>query len=96
MDIDEYLKSGDGNYTGIILEQLGVGEAADRDRRILELRYGLVDGKAHTLEEVGRKVGVTRERVRQLQSRAIRKLSHPTRTRAIIEAMTIGRRSRLD
>ena len=49
-----------------------------REVRILQLRYGLFDGQAYTLEEVGRKVGVTRERVRQIESQALNRLRHPS------------------
>ncbi len=54
---------------------------SDRERQVLELRYGLVDGKDHTLEEVGQFFNVTRERIRQIESKALRKLRHPTRSR---------------
>jgi RNA polymerase primary sigma factor len=50
---------------------------SDREMRILELRYGLKDGREHTLEEVGQKFNVTRERIRQIELKAIRKLQHP-------------------
>ncbi len=53
----------------------------DREREVLELRYGLIDGKDHTLEEVGQYFKVTRERIRQIESKALRKLRHPTRSR---------------
>jgi RNA polymerase primary sigma factor len=49
-----------------------------REMRILQLRYGLLDGQAYTLEEVGRKVGVTRERVRQIETQALNRLRHPS------------------
>jgi RNA polymerase primary sigma factor len=49
-----------------------------REVRILQLRYGLLDGQAYTLEEVGRKVGVTRERVRQIEAQALNRLRHPS------------------
>jgi RNA polymerase primary sigma factor len=49
-----------------------------REVRILQLRYGLLDGKAYTLEEVGRKMGVTRERVRQIEAQALTRLRHPS------------------
>src|SRR5438874_1464141 len=52
---------------------------ADRERKILELRYGLLDGFPRTLEEVGRQYNVTRERIRQIEAKALRKLRHPTR-----------------
>jgi RNA polymerase primary sigma factor len=51
----------------------------ERERRILELRYGLNDGSPRTLEEVGRQYEVTRERIRQIEAKALRKLRHPTR-----------------
>jgi RNA polymerase primary sigma factor len=54
-----------------------------RERRVLELRFGLVDGRARTLEEVGREFGVTRERVRQIEAIALRKLRHPSRSRKL-------------
>ncbi len=50
---------------------------SSREREILLLRFGLVDGRTHTLEEVGKRLGVTRERIRQLEVRALRKLHHP-------------------
>ena len=49
-----------------------------REVRILQLRYGLLDGQAYTLEEVGRKMGVTRERVRQIEAQALSRLRHPS------------------
>jgi RNA polymerase primary sigma factor len=54
---------------------------SERERQVLELRFGLVDGKDHTLEEVGQHFNVTRERIRQIESKALRKLRHPTRSR---------------
>jgi RNA polymerase primary sigma factor len=55
----------------------------DRERQVLELRFGLTDGKDHTLEEVSRYFNVTRERVRQIEAKALRKLRHPTRSRPL-------------
>jgi RNA polymerase primary sigma factor len=49
-----------------------------REVRILQLRYGLLDGQAYTLEQVGRKVGVTREHVRQIEAQALNRLRHPS------------------
>ncbi len=55
----------------------------DRETKILELRYGLKDGREHTLEEVGQKFNVTRERIRQIELKAIRKLQHPSLSHAL-------------
>src|SRR3989339_167631 len=55
----------------------------DRERKILELRFGIIDGTTRTLEEVGTEFNVTRERVRQIESKALRKLRHPTRSRRV-------------
>jgi RNA polymerase primary sigma factor len=54
-----------------------------RERRVLELRFGLADGRARTLEEVGRDFGITRERIRQIEAHALRKLRHPSRSRKL-------------
>jgi RNA polymerase primary sigma factor len=54
---------------------------SERERQVLELRFGLLDGKDHTLEEVGQYFEVTRERIRQIEAKALRKLRHPTRSR---------------
>ena len=56
-----------------------LGDLSERERKILELRYGLVDGSPRTLEEVGRQYNVTRERIRQIEAKALRKLRHPAR-----------------
>ena len=53
----------------------------ERERKVLELRFGLRDGYEHTLEEVGKQYQVTRERIRQIEAKALRKLRHPTRVR---------------
>jgi len=55
----------------------------DRERRVLQLRFGLEDGRSRTLEEVGKEFGVTRERIRQIEAKALRKLRHPTRSRRL-------------
>jgi RNA polymerase primary sigma factor len=52
---------------------------SERERKILEMRFGLVDGYGHTLEEIGNLYNVTRERIRQIEAKALRKLRHPTR-----------------
>ncbi|MHA2315426.1 MAG: RNA polymerase sigma factor RpoD, partial [Candidatus Hermodarchaeia archaeon] len=58
-------------------------ELTEREKKVLQLRFGLRDGRARTLEEVGREFNVTRERIRQIEGKAIRKLRHPTRSRKL-------------
>ncbi len=55
----------------------------DREKRVLELRFGITDGRPRTLEEVGREFGVTRERIRQIEAKALRKLRHPSRSKKL-------------
>jgi RNA polymerase primary sigma factor len=54
-----------------------------REARILRLRFGLVNGRSYTLEEVGQKFGLTRERIRQIEGKALRRLRHPCRSREL-------------
>jgi RNA polymerase primary sigma factor len=54
---------------------------SERERKVLELRFGLGDGAPRTLEEVGKQFRVTRERIRQIEAKALRKMRHPTRLR---------------
>jgi RNA polymerase primary sigma factor len=56
-----------------------------RERRVLQLRFGLEDGRARTLEEIGKEFNVTRERIRQIEAKALRKLRHPSRSRKLRE-----------
>ena len=56
---------------------------SDREERVLRLRFGLEDGQCRTLEEVGQIFGVTRERIRQIEAKALRKLRHPSRSRKL-------------
>jgi RNA polymerase primary sigma factor len=56
---------------------------SERERQVLELRFGLSDGYARTLEEVGKQFKVTRERIRQIEAKALRKIRHPTRLRQL-------------
>lgn len=79
------LEPADAASQQLLLEQMetileGLGQ---RERRVLEMRFGLIDGQIHTLEEVGAEFGVTRERVRQIEAKALRKLRHPTRSRKL-------------
>ena len=63
--------------------QTALSALSKRERQVLELRFGLDNGKEHTLEEVSRYFGVTRERIRQIEAKALRKLRHPTRSREL-------------
>ena len=63
--------------------QSALGILSERERQVLELRFGLLDGRDNTLEEVGQFFGVTRERIRQIEAKALRKLRHPTRSREL-------------
>jgi RNA polymerase primary sigma factor len=58
-----------------------LGTLGDREQKVLVLRFGLEDGRSRTLEEVGREFGVTRERIRQIEAKALRKLRHPSRSK---------------
>ena len=60
-----------------------LGELTDREKKVLQLRFGLKDGHARTLEEVGKEFSVTRERIRQIEGKALRKLRHPIRSRKL-------------
>ena len=62
-----------------------LGSLSDREQRIIQLRFGLTDGHPRTLEEVGREFGVTRERIRQIESKTLAKLRHPTRAQMLRE-----------
>ena len=65
--------------------QVALSVLSDRERQVLELRYGLIDENDHTLEEVSRYFNVTRERIRQIEAKAFRKLRHPTRSHQLRE-----------
>ncbi len=60
----------------------------EREEKVIKLRFGLEDGKSRTLEEVGQMFGVTRERIRQIEAKALRKLRHPSRSRKLKDYMT--------
>jgi RNA polymerase primary sigma factor len=84
---DEALEPMDAAAREMLREQVQNALAAlsERERQVLELRFGLIDGKDHTLEEVSRYFNVTRERIRQIEAKALRKLRHPTRSRFLKE-----------
>jgi RNA polymerase primary sigma factor len=65
-----------------------LGFLSEREREVLEMRFGLNDGKDHTLEEVGKTFGVTRERIRQIEAKALRKLRHPSRSKSLRDYLT--------
>ena len=65
-----------------------LGTLTDREERVLRLRFGLIDGRQRTLEEVGKEFNVTRERIRQIEAKALRKLKHPSRSRKLKDFMT--------
>ena len=69
----------------LLKEQLSevLGTLTTREKEVLKLRFGLEDGKARTLEEVGKSFHVTRERIRQIEAKALRKLRHPSRSKKL-------------
>ncbi len=84
---EEALEPMDAAAREMLREQVqsALGALSERERQVLELRFGLLDGKDHTLEEVSRYFNVTRERIRQIEAKALRKLRHPTRSRYLKE-----------
>ena len=75
----------DATSNTLLAEALGeiLGTLTDREADVLRMRFGMYDGRTHTLEEVGQIFGVTRERIRQIENKAIRKLRHPSRAKKI-------------
>ena len=71
----------------LLKEQLAdaMSSLTEREQMVLALRFGLIDGKTRTLEDVGKKYNVTRERIRQIESKALRKLRHPSRSKKLID-----------
>ncbi len=69
----------------LLKEQLGevLGTLTEREEKVLMLRFGLIDGRSRTLEEVGKEFNVTRERIRQIEAKALRKLRHPSRSKKL-------------
>jgi RNA polymerase primary sigma factor len=74
-------------YQSMLKEKLSevLSTLTPREARILEMRFGLGDGNEYTLEEVGQKFGLTRERIRQIEGKALRRLRHPRRARQLKE-----------
>lgn len=72
---------------GLLREDLEevMSSLSDREKTVLKLRFGLDDGQPRTLEEVGKVFNVTRERIRQIEAKALRKLRHPTRSKKLKE-----------
>ena len=83
-DDDASQPAEEASYT-LLREQLEevLKTLTPREEEVLRMRFGLVDGKPHTLEEVGKKFDVTRERIRQIESKALRKLRHPSRSKKL-------------
>ncbi len=79
------LEPDDATSKQLLREQMRtiLGSLSTRERQVLEMRFGLKDGQGHTLEEVGQAFGVTRERIRQIEAKALRKLRHPLRSRKL-------------
>jgi RNA polymerase primary sigma factor len=73
----------DTTYQGMLRERLeeAMRGLSPREVRILRMRFGLQNGESYTLEEVGKKFGLTRERIRQIEGQALRRLRHPSRSR---------------
>ncbi|MCL2055380.1 MAG: RNA polymerase sigma factor RpoD [Oscillospiraceae bacterium] len=76
----------------LLKEQLGevLKTLTDREEKVLRLRFGLEDGRSRTLEEVGREFNVTRERIRQIEAKALRKLRHPSRSKRVKDFLEEG------
>ena len=72
------------SYTMLKEQLIGVLDTlTPREEKVLRLRYGIDDGKPRTLEEVGKEFNVTRERIRQIEAKALRKLRHPSRSKKL-------------
>lgn len=82
---EEVLAPADAATFTMLREQLidVLGSLTDREQKVLRLRFGLDDGRARTLEEVGKEFNVTRERIRQIEAKALRKLRHPSRSKKL-------------
>ena len=82
---DTALSPADSATFSMLREELAnaLESLTERERQVVKLRFGLEDGRARTLEEVGREFNVTRERIRQIEAKALRKLKHPTRSKRL-------------
>ena len=82
---DSALSPADSAAFSMLREELGTAleSLTDRGRQVVKLRFGLEDGRARTLEEVGKEFNVTRERIRQIEAKALRKLRHPSRSKRL-------------
>ncbi len=82
---DTALSPADSAAFSMLREELdkALDSLTDRERQVIELRFGLKDGRARTLEEVGKEFNVTRERIRQIEAKALRKLRHPSRSKRL-------------
>ena len=82
---EEAFEPADAASYALLREQLAdvLKTLTPREEKVLRLRYGLTDGKLHTLEEVGEEFNVTRERIRQIEAKALRKLRHPSRSKVL-------------
>ena len=82
---DSALSPADSAAFSMLREELNTAleSLTDRERQVVELRFGLRDGRARTLEEVGREFNVTRERIREIEAKALRKLRHPSRSKRL-------------
>jgi RNA polymerase primary sigma factor len=82
---DHALRTVETAEAHVLREQIAdvLARLPERERRIIQLRYGLDDGHARTLEEVGKEFGITRERIRQIESKVLRKLRHPAYGRSL-------------
>lgn len=87
---DTALSPSDSAAFSMLREELksALESLTDRERQVIELRFGLLDGRARTLEEVGKEFNVTRERIRQIEAKALRKLRHPSRSKRLKDFLT--------
>ena len=82
---DSALSPADSAAFSMLREELSTAleSLTDRERQVVQLRFGLIDGRARTLEEVGKEFNVTRDRIRQIEAKALRKLRHPSRSKRL-------------